>query len=91
MSVMVAVPKFRRKQAGIEAMRFDGTWQSAQDILAWMEGSSIAVWRGNHTLVIATLEREHIAEAGDWVVREGECDYLPYDPVAFAAHYEPLG
>lgn len=91
------MPKFRKRPVVIEAMRFDGSWQTAKPILDWMEPSkpidrSGARWsdRNGGLIHINTLEGEMTASAGDWMAKGIEGEFYPIKPSIFARLYEPL-
>lgn len=93
--------KFRKKPVVIEALQFDGSWQSAKPILDWMEPErpidrSGARWsdarpgRPEGLLYINTLEGEMTARPGDWVIRGVQGEFYPCKPDIFEATYEPV-
>ncbi len=85
--------KFRKKPVVIEAVQFDGTKESANEVLAWI-GSHGADARRAHTtkpemgLVIATLEGDHLASPRDWIIKGVQGEFYPCKPDIFAATYE---
>jgi hypothetical protein len=85
------MPIFRKKPVCIEARQFDGSWQSARPILDWM-GPSSAHWRNGAgdtgTMLIPTLEGDHTALPGDWIIRGVQGEFYPCKPDIFAATYE---
>lgn len=84
--------QFRKKPVVIEAVQhFADRGQHANEWPAWLiqainSGSIFA--RGNQT-VIKTLEGEHIASDGDWIIRGVKGELYPCKPDIFAATYEP--
>ena len=92
------MPKFRKKPVVIEAMQFDGSWESAQPILQWMEqhkpiDRSGPRWSdagaAGPYIHINTLEGEMTASPGDWVIKGVQGEFYPCKPDIFAATYEP--
>lgn len=91
--------KFRKKPVVIEAMQFDGSWQSAQPILVWMETDrpldrSGARWSDNNGagpfIHINTLEGEMTASPGDWIIKGVKGEFYPCKPDIFEQTYEPV-
>lgn len=80
--------RYRKKPVVIDAWQFDGTWETAKDIvfghhqMGWSEGSE-----GNR-IIIDRMVGSVIALPGQWVIREGE-NFSVMDPDIFAAAYEP--
>lgn len=89
--------RFKKKPVEIEAMQFDGSWQSAKPILDWMEpersidrsGSSWGDFNGGQ-LYINTLEGKMIASAGDWIIKGVKDEFYPCKPDIFEATYEAV-
>ena len=84
--------KFRKKPVVIEAWQFDGTEQSAREILQ-LTGIGIEHRRTcnpahTHVLVIETLEGEMRAFRNDWVIRGIKGELYPCKPDIFEATYE---
>lgn len=89
------MPKFRRKPVVIEAVKFDGSWKNAQEILRWMGGgvhdasASAPYWAANK-LYIPTLEGEMTASSGDWIIRSVKGEFYPCKPDIFNAIYDAV-
>lgn len=79
--------KYRKKPVVIEARQFDGSWESAAPILNWMWGNG-AAWEDDGTLVIPTLEGDHTASAGDFIIKGMKGEFYPCKPDIFAATYD---
>lgn len=77
--------RFRKKPLVVEAMLYDGTVQSANEIIDWAmdHDGTITYWcpqltEGGrcpgpgtvHSLAISTRDGTMYADAGDWVIRE---------------------
>jgi len=87
----MTVLRARKKPVVIEAMRFDGTKDSARDIHDWSDGK--AQGRAtNHEwfIVIATLEGEMVGNAGDYILRGVKGEFYPCKSEIFDATYEVL-
>jgi len=93
------MPFFRKKPVVIEAQQLGSYGTPAS------EWDAIAAWAGGHRdvvrdgagralrdcLIIPTLEGDHRAEAGDWIVKGVKGEFYPVKPDIFAATYEPVG
>ena len=44
---------------------------------------------GQSGLVIPTLEGDHLAEPGDWIIKGVKGEFYPCKPDIFAATYDP--
>lgn len=84
------MPYFRKKPVVIEAMNLTNR-TSAFAIREWMKGQSTIVWDGQKVgfLVIPTLEGDHRADIGDWIIRGVRGEFYPCKPDIFDATYEP--
>jgi hypothetical protein len=76
----------RKLPVVVEAMLYDGT--NADAIVAWA-GAATCYREGE--LVITTLEGDHIANMGDYVIRGVAGEFYPVKPRIFEATYEPAG
>lgn len=91
------MPKFRKKPVVIEAMQFRVLMADTPDMNYvlefddWLEknqGDRLCRYVEN-TLVIPTLEGDHIASPGDWIIRGVQGELYPCKPDIFEATYEP--
>ena len=85
--------RFRKKPVVIEAIQF--TRKNWQDILMFTQGQARAMTiekriDGKCTCIIATLEGQHIANEGDWIIRGVQGEYYPWKPDIFEMTYEPI-
>jgi hypothetical protein len=88
------VSKFRTKPVVIEAMQFDGSRESAQQVVDWAgvpDTMAVCLVGDNLEIDIVTLEGVMHARAGDWVIRGIKGELYPCNPDIFAATYEPAG
>lgn len=100
-----APTRWRKKPVVIEAMRWDGTAESAGPIINWIlasDGSARYVCSNPqrcaehdgdtpHSIVITTLEGDMRADLGDWIIRGVKGEFYPCKPDIFEATYEPEG
>lgn len=91
------VKTFRKKPVEIEAMQLDGTQESAEDILAWVDplthGRTFAVpekGTDRWTVVIETLEGAMAASPGDWIIQGVAGEFYPCKPDIFAQTYDEV-
>lgn len=92
------MPKFRKKPVVIDAMQFDGTIASASAICQWANaGASEPLIdyvtqdgddKNAHDMLVHTLEGDHTASPGDWIIRGVAGEFYPCKPEIFAATYE---
>lgn len=97
--------KFRKKPVVIEAVQlsarlFQGnpivaaeTMMAAENTLQAF-GAPLKEWKwlggAKPGLVIPTLEGDHLAEPGDWIIRGVKGEYYPCKPDIFEATYEAV-
>lgn len=94
------MPQFRKKPVVIEAVQWDG--QDHRGMFNFLDGdfrSHLATHGANfyidHSkvkggLVIKTLEGEHVATVGDFIIKGVSGEYYPCKPDIFEATYEPV-
>lgn len=84
------MPLFRKKPVVIEARQFfndNTTWE----VLRWIneyKKLDYSKWHED-TLTIPTLEGDHKAAAGDWIIRGVKNEFYPCKADIFAMTYEP--
>ena len=87
--------KFRKKPVVIDAFQWtgrldevpmtDGLWFT----LAWQDGIVfLRPSQHGQALIIKTLEGEHIASVGDWIIRGVKGELYPCKPDIFLQTYE---
>ncbi len=87
--------RYRKKPVEIEAAQFDGTKESANQILAWIGSNEENARRAHNAkpeagLVIVTLEGDMRAKPGDWIIRGVQGEFYPCKPDIFDATYEAV-
>ena len=91
------MPKFRKKPVVIEAMRYDG--ENADEVVKWAQRdwTKGGMWvrqvtydqrQVRYHLVIPTLEGDHDARPGDWIIQGVKGELYPCKPDIFEATYE---
>lgn len=77
---------FRKKPVVIEAVRWTGgNVREVMDFMAWRNAAHDEV----SGLTIHTLEGNHHALPGDWIIKGVKGEFYPCKPDIFAATYEP--
>ena len=85
--------KYRKKPVVIEAQQFLNDAES-YSVLHWVNegqmalGKPLAKWV-NGVMIIPTLEGDHTASPGDFIIRGVQGEHYPCKPNIFAATYEP--
>ncbi len=91
------MPQFRKKPVVIEAMRWPGVTVDglgrALDFDVWVSqkaaAAGITVRIRGQSLIIPTLEGDHEAKPGDWIICGVQGELYPCKPGIFAKTYEP--
>lgn len=83
------MPMFRKKPVVIEARQFTETnrtelmeWSGSKDDAESYKGGVLG-------FIIPTLEGQHIATLGDYIIRGVKGEHYPCKPDIFEATYEP--
>ena len=88
------MPKFRKKPVVIEAMQYPGddwTIEKHNAFNQWLienQGDRECKYMGPF-IIIPTLEGDHEARPGDWIIRGVKGELYPCKPDIFEATYEP--
>ena len=83
--------KFRKKPIVIEAIQFLND-ASSYNLLHWInenktKDDAIALWTNSY-MVIPTLEGNHIANVGDWIIKGIKGEFYPCKREIFEMTYE---
>lgn len=80
--------KYRKKPVVIEAYQF--TDENKNQVFNWITCNHYqrVDEHGAPTLVIETLEGDHLAILGDWIIKGVKGEFYPCKPDIFAATYE---
>ena len=82
---------YRKKPVVIEAVQWLGTAQSFNEIVSsfpsmkWNPGEM-----GSKTFIVETLEGEHVASCGDYIIKGVAGEFYPCKPDIFLKTYEEL-
>ena len=88
------MPIFRKKPVEIEARQYLND-ASSYELLHWINtnqnknGKPFATWQ-NDTLTVPTLEGEHVASVGDWIIKGVAGEFYPCKPDIFAETYDAV-
>ena len=88
------MPSYRKRPVVIEARQFTTNNEAGSpqmdELVNWInQGRSTAgAWHNGTDLFIHTLEGEHRAIVGDWIIRGVAGEFYPCKPDIFKATYE---
>ena len=77
--------KFRKKPVVIDAVQWTGA--NAVEILDWIEPEAR---QEGATLIIPTLEGDHEASLGDWIIKGVQGEFYPCKPDIFEKTYDAV-
>jgi hypothetical protein len=80
----VSVGRYRKKPIVIEAMQLTGEDWTWRTILNWVPEA----FERQDGIIIPTLEGDHLAQPGDWIIRGVAGEFYPCKPDIFEATYE---
>jgi hypothetical protein len=83
-----AAEKYRKKPVVIEAFHYTGMGD-AFGLGEWAQQRGVFYWDDNNVLHVKTLEGEHIASEGDWIIKGVAGEFYPCKPDIFEKTYEP--
>ena len=88
--------RFTKRPVTIEAIQWDGTAQTLDDLTAWsrqhtLPGGIIPIPNADqdNRLIIHTLEGTMRGDVGDWVIKGVSNEFYACKPGIFAETYEP--
>ena len=81
------IKKYRKKPVEIEAVQWDGTnkVEIQQFMSRYLDENTIY-----HHLIIPTLEGDHIASKGDYIIKGVHGEFYPCKPDIFAETYDEV-
>ena len=82
--------KYRKKPVVIEAVQFIGTPTNIASIGMFMNNKNLQIASDYSELIITTLEGNHKALKGDWIIKGVKGEFYPCKPDIFEATYEPI-
>lgn len=81
--------RYRKKPVVIEAVQFRGDLSSGHEVWSWSDRNPAITVHDGH-LIITTLEGDHRADPGDWIIRGVHGELYPCKPDIFEKTYEPV-
>lgn len=91
----VAGLHFRKKPVVIEAMQWDGSWDSLEAIKAKFPAMEVGATtlhppsKKVYSWSVRTLEGSHQVSVGDWIIKGVKGEFYPCKPDIFAMTYDP--
>lgn len=88
--------KFKKKPVVIEALQWDGTLATIGAIREFMKPNYPLIPELDQvqykkvSLIIRTLEGDHEAKVGDWIIKGIKGEFYPCKPDIFKKTYEPV-
>jgi hypothetical protein len=87
------MPIFRKKPVEIEARKY--TEETRYDVIKWCNAGLCAsanaiAYHDGYALIIRTLEGQHVASVGDWIIKGVAGEFYPCKPDIFAATYDAV-
>jgi hypothetical protein len=79
------IRKYRKKPVAVEAVQWDGS--NKVEIQQFMN-QYLDEREGRNELIIPTLEGQHIASLGDFIIKGVHGEFYPCKPDIFAKTYE---
>lgn len=87
------MPQYRKKPVVIDAIQFNrNNWEEVKQFTN-NTAHTITIERhidGKCTCIIPTLEGQHIANEGDYIIRGVKGEYYPCKPDIFEATYDAI-
>ena len=85
--------KYRKKPVVIEAWQWLGS--SLGDAIRFQEENNLPSWpgggmEGKTGMIIHTLEGDHLAQKGDYIIRGVQGEFYPCKPDIFEQTYEKV-
>jgi hypothetical protein len=81
--------KYRKKPVVIEAVQYGPYSAPTVELAMFLEGSGAALTEDG--IVIPTLEGDHLASVGDWIIKGVAGEFYPCKPDIFEKTYEEAG
>lgn len=79
------MPKYRKKPVTIEARQYTRNGLEAERVAAWSGGQQT-----DEGLIIHTLEGDHLANYGDYIIQGVKGEFYPCKPDIFEMTYEAV-
>ena len=85
--------KYRKKPVVIEAIKFIDTTERIEELSGFIDNQPLRIDYKNPEkpiLKLNTLEGEHIASVGDWIIKGVKGEFYPSKPDIFEMTYEKV-
>jgi hypothetical protein len=83
--------RYVKKPMEVEAVQFDGSPESAERIVRWVEDNDgLATYSGSGSVLVRTLEGDMQAPAGWWIIRGIDGEFYPCRDDIFHNSYDPV-
>lgn len=82
--------KFRKRPVIIEAVQWTRSKASKRAVLGFIGECPHSVSGDSSELIIRTLEGNHLAVEGDWIIKGIKGEFYPCKPDIFAQTYEAI-
>jgi len=90
MNKIEEVKKFRKKPVVIDAVQFTGEKNNIAEVVKFCPNIMLYGTTSNAWLSIKTLEGNHRADVGDWIIKGVKGEFYPCKPDIFEQTYEPV-
>lgn len=80
------MPKYKKKPVVIEAIQYTGA--NVQEIIDFTEGKAFKNGGKSDYMTIPTLEGDHTATAGDFIIKGIKGEFYPCKPDVFEGSYD---
>lgn len=81
------MPLFRKKPVVIEAVQYGPYTAPSLDVVLFLDGAGARATSDG--IIIPTLEGDHLARPGDWIIKGVSGEFYPCKPDIFEKTYEP--
>jgi hypothetical protein len=81
--------KYRKKPVVIEAVQYGPYSAPSIELLMFLDGCGATLTEDG--IVIPTLEGDHLARVGDWIIKGVAGEFYPCKPDIFEQTYEKAG
>lgn len=82
------MPQFKKKPVVIYAVQWTG--KNVAEIISFTDGHILGTISIDQCFLVGTLEGQHIASVGDWIIKGVAGEFYPCKPDIFQRTYEPV-
>jgi hypothetical protein len=80
--------KFRKKPVVVEAIQYGPYTAPTLELAVFLDG--VGAYVTENGIIIPTLEGDHLAQVGDWIIRGVKNEFYSCKPDIFELTYEPV-